>query len=60
MEGSFCAVTKSVYIKVTIDKMRSGFLPYTSEAAPITGEAMNCRSENREPIRPATQNHTSK
>ena len=40
----------------TIDKIRSGFLPYTSEAAPITGEAMNCSSENREPIKPEKNN----
>jgi hypothetical protein len=31
------------------------FLPYTSDNAPITGLAINCRNENNDPIKPSKQ-----
>ena len=40
---------------LTIDISITGFLPYTSDAAPTTGEAKNCRSEKRDPINPEIQ-----
>lgn len=35
-----------------MDKSSIGLLPYTSDMAPINGEAKNCKSEKRDPINP--------
>jgi hypothetical protein len=43
-----------VCVCVTMDTIMTGRRPYTSDAAPITGEARNCSREKREPIRPVT------
>ena len=42
-----------VYNIHTIDKSIIGRLPYTSDIAPINGDAKNCRNENRDPMKPA-------
>ena len=38
--------------KLTRDNNKIGFLPYTSDVAPTTGEAKNWRKENRDPMNP--------